>query len=57
MRKISGLRDIQSVEDMNASEENVMSVLPDVKGIQSVEALYGKNVFSLKKSLLTRRLK
>ncbi len=48
MRKISGLKDIQSLTDLNVSEESVMSKLPDVKGMQSIEALYGKNVFSLK---------
>lgn len=48
MKRISRLRDLQTVEDTNVSEESVMSELPDVKGIQSVEALYGKNVFSLK---------
>src|SRR3989338_4003607 len=48
MRKISGLKDIRTLTDLNVPEESVMNKLPDVKGMQSIEAMYGKNVFSLK---------
>lgn len=52
MRKVPGLN-----TDVSIPEENIMSGLADVKGVQTVESLYGKDVFSLKvmKSYLSEK--